>query len=376
MSTFTGARLLDPTSSNLKGHGSGSGGGASGGVGGGVGGGGGGGGGVGGGVGAGLESSGGGGDDETIRARERRYESEYYSFASQDAEEFYGHPDCEPHLPSRFSTTTTSTSTYVDVDFSSTDRMTDLNVNLNDDVDPMQLQPGDFHPAWVPQIFTLGYNKPSTPRKQPSSSSSSNNKQRQERPEISEPFQLTSSLLTRRPTIGRFPSNNSSNSSSSCSHSQSSPPPSPRFNNSQGNHHGGSNSTRGVPVIFTRSHTYPTPTTTASSSKQETGPLFLRRGFSFGNNNPNSQSNSSSPTHTPSAPPSSWSSSCEAYNAASSASSASRPTTPNSRPRFRTSVLGRIKSQKKESSTQSLEDSSWVMVDVTSVIRQRIVREA
>lgn len=42
------------------------------------------------------------------------------------------------------------------------------------------LRPGDLHPAWVPQIFNVGYTKPKTSRSSP------------KRPEISGPFQLTS----------------------------------------------------------------------------------------------------------------------------------------------------------------------------------------
>jgi len=171
----------------------------------------------------------------------------------------------------------------------------------------MQLQPGDLHPAWVPQIFTLGYNKPSTPKKS-------------KRLDISEPFQLSSSLLAKRPSIRRF----------------TSPPPSPR--SSQGH-------SRGIPP-FTRSNTYSPP---SSNAKTETGPLFLRRGFSFGSSNPhpNPSPNSITGLETP-----------------------SRPTTPSNRPRF-TSVLGKMKSQKKDS-----PEDCWVMVDITSVIRQRIVKES
>ncbi|KAK1220965.1 hypothetical protein PQX77_016236 [Marasmius sp. AFHP31] len=100
-----------------------------------------------------------------------------------------GHPDCEPHLSSRFSVTTTSTSNYIDVDFGPNDRVGDVrnwtwpggkasktNLTTSD-----YLSPGDYHPPWIPQIFNVGYVRPKTPLSTP------------KRPEISEPFQLTGS---------------------------------------------------------------------------------------------------------------------------------------------------------------------------------------
>ncbi|KAG7086064.1 hypothetical protein E1B28_003584 [Marasmius oreades] len=105
-----------------------------------------------------------------------------------DDEEYgNGHPDCEPHLPSRFSVTTTSTSNYINVDFGEEDRE-GWSWTAGKTMDPSRstsdyLRPGDLHPAWVPQIFNAGYTKPK------SSSRASPLK----RPEISGPFQLTSS---------------------------------------------------------------------------------------------------------------------------------------------------------------------------------------
>ncbi|KAK7038821.1 hypothetical protein VNI00_010451 [Paramarasmius palmivorus] len=97
-----------------------------------------------------------------------------------------GHPECEPHLSSRFSTTTTSTSNYINVDFVSEETK-----SITRSKTPELLQPGDAHPPWLPQIFNVGYTKPrpSTPLRSQSS-----------RPVISEPFQLTSALFSRKPT--------------------------------------------------------------------------------------------------------------------------------------------------------------------------------
>ncbi|KAF9255546.1 hypothetical protein L218DRAFT_333727 [Marasmius fiardii PR-910] len=98
-----------------------------------------------------------------------------------------GHPDCEPHLSSRFSVTTTSTSNYIDVDFGDADNEGwNWNWSVGKSVKPSHstsdyLRPGDLHPAWVPQIFNAGYLKPKPSRLPP------------KRPEISGPFQLTSS---------------------------------------------------------------------------------------------------------------------------------------------------------------------------------------
>ncbi|KAL0575956.1 hypothetical protein V5O48_006026 [Marasmius crinis-equi] len=99
-----------------------------------------------------------------------------------------GHPDCEPHLPSRFSVTTTSTSNYIDIDFgAATERDLSWNWTWPGGKNPKPnaptseyLSPGDYHPPWIPQIFNAGYTRPkesSTPK----------------RPEVSEPFQFMSS---------------------------------------------------------------------------------------------------------------------------------------------------------------------------------------
>ncbi|CAA7259344.1 unnamed protein product [Cyclocybe aegerita] len=54
--------------------------------------------------------------DQMMRKRGVRGPDETHSIDDEGFFETSSHPDCEPHLPSRFSTTTTSTSTYITID--------------------------------------------------------------------------------------------------------------------------------------------------------------------------------------------------------------------------------------------------------------------
>ncbi|KAL0571312.1 hypothetical protein V5O48_010647 [Marasmius crinis-equi] len=118
------------------------------------------------------------GNKASVYGKDGEYEDDF---------DFYGggHPDCDPHLPSRFSVTTTSTSNYVDVDFAEDEGDTSTwsgGKLVATKGTSEYLRPGDYHPPWIPQIFNVGYTKPKPP---PISTP--------KRPEISEPFQLTGS---------------------------------------------------------------------------------------------------------------------------------------------------------------------------------------
>ncbi|KIK63342.1 hypothetical protein GYMLUDRAFT_241840 [Collybiopsis luxurians FD-317 M1] len=247
------------------------------------------------------------------------------------------HPDCEPHLTSRFSTTTTSTSNYIEVDFGAEDERAFSESQGREQ--GMDLLPGDIHPAWIPQIFTVGYTKP------PSSGP--------DRPEISEPFQLTPMRreeLTRHNTFpGRFSPISSYKSSSS---------------------------------LFSGSRSISVSATTADSPKSaNSSPTSsLRRGLSFGSGLSREGSHPfqiRSPKSTHAALNSEdelpeQSTSPTILNSVLSSPS-SCPSTPTRRPSKVISVLGKLKSPKK-----GQMDGSWVFVDVevTSRIHQRVVNES
>jgi len=237
------------------------------------------------------------------------------------------HPDCEPHLASRFSTTTTSTSNYIDVDFNEQDQL-NFSSSIEDD-----LLPGDFHPAWVPQIFSVGYTKP--PSYGP------------KRPEISEPFQLTP--MTRRDELetptrqntlpSRLPSS-AKPSSSSLS-------------------------------LFSLSRSYSSAsshTTSRTESTHSSPTSSLRRGFSFGSHRHHSRSQSSL------TPATSVSSVDEDMDTSSpdgldDAPISFRPHTPTRRPSM-SSMFGKRKSPNSKKGSEA-----WVMVDVEvrPTIHQRVV---
>ncbi|KAJ3994260.1 hypothetical protein F5050DRAFT_1809775 [Lentinula boryana] len=242
-----------------------------------------------------------------------------------------GHSDCEPHLPSRFSTTTTSTSNYIEVDLAEEDQTNLSSKPLEDD-----LIPGDCHPAWIPQIFTLGYTKsPSYGAK---------------RPEISEPFQLAPMQSPELKNHNNLPSHFRLTSKSSSLFSRS------RLQNS----------------TYIVASTPAASSTPSSSSRQrkDSGSARLspttsvRRGFSFGSSHvqhSNHSQLSSSILHaSPNTEENSQSSAIE--------KTPSRPQTPTRRPSI-TSVLGKLKSPRKG------QPEAWVLVDVevTPTIRQRLV---
>ncbi|KAL0565353.1 hypothetical protein V5O48_016672 [Marasmius crinis-equi] len=95
-----------------------------------------------------------------------------------------GHPDCEPHLPSRFSVTTISTSNYLDINFGAATKRDLWNwtwprgktSKLNPSASNHS-NPEDEHPPWILQIFKAGYTRPKGPSLKPIL------------PEISESFQ-------------------------------------------------------------------------------------------------------------------------------------------------------------------------------------------
>ncbi|KAJ3930552.1 MAG: hypothetical protein NXY57DRAFT_1062426 [Lentinula lateritia] len=235
------------------------------------------------------------------------------------------HPDCEPHLHSRFSTTTTSTSNYIEVALGEEDQINLSSKPLQDD-----LLPGDSHPAWIPQIFTVGFTKPSS--------------HGPGRPEISEPFQLTP---VRPPELKThtLPSHFSLTSKSSS--------------------------------VLTRSRLHMSssvaaanPTSSSTPSREDMRGTHLsptasvRRGFSFGYGHiqRNDHAPPFSSTHSRNAEESSESSAL--------GSVISRPQTPTRCPSI-TSVFGKLKSPRKGQS------EPWVMVDVevTPMIHQRLVTE-
>ncbi|KAJ3744482.1 hypothetical protein DFH05DRAFT_1193307 [Lentinula detonsa] len=242
-----------------------------------------------------------------------------------------GHSDCEPHLPSRFSTTTTSTSNYIEVDLAEEDRTNLSSKPLQDD-----LIPGDCHPAWIPQIFTVGYTKP------PSYGA--------KRPEISEPFQLTPMQSPELKNHNNLPSHFGLTSKSSSLFSRS----------------------------RLQSSTYIVASTPAASStpfssshqRKDSGSARLspttsvRRGFSFGSSHVQRSNHSQLSSSILHASPNSE----ENSHSSANERTPSRPQTPTRRPSI-TSVLGKLKSPRKG------QPEAWVMVDVevTPTIHQRLV---
>ncbi|KAJ3814078.1 hypothetical protein F5876DRAFT_73242 [Lentinula aff. lateritia] len=235
------------------------------------------------------------------------------------------HPDCEPHLHSRFSTTTTSTSNYIEVALGEEDRINLSSKPLQDD-----LLPGDSHPAWIPQIFTVGFTKPSS--------------YGPGRPEISEPFQLTP---VRPPELKNhtLPSHFSLTSKSSSLLTRS------RLHISSS-------------VAAANPTSSSTPSREDMSGTHSSPTASVRRGFSFGSGHiqRNDHAPPFSSTHSRNAEESSESSAL--------GSVISRPQTPTRRPSI-TSVFGKLKSPRKGQS------EPWVMVDVevTPMIHQRLVTE-
>ncbi|ESK89090.1 hypothetical protein Moror_5306 [Moniliophthora roreri MCA 2997] len=128
----------------------------------------------------------------TISGRQLLHKASQLSFSLNDDENLEydafgnGHPECEPHLPSRFSTTTTSTSNYINVDFSPEDAKHAFPFTT-----PEVPQDDDTQTSRLPQIFNVGQIRPRLNATLRSQSS---------RPVISEPFQLTSSLFYRKTT--------------------------------------------------------------------------------------------------------------------------------------------------------------------------------
>ncbi|KAJ4494848.1 hypothetical protein C8J55DRAFT_106471 [Lentinula edodes] len=235
------------------------------------------------------------------------------------------HPDCEPHLHSRFSTTTTSTSNYIEVALGEEDHINLSSKPLQDD-----LLPGDSHPAWIPQIFTVGFTKPSS--------------YGPGRPEISEPFQLTP---VRPPELKNhtLPSHFSLTSKSSSLLTRS------RLHMSSS-------------VAAANQTSSSTPSREDMSGTHLSPTASVRRGFSFGSGHiqRNDHAPPFSSTHSKNSQESSESSAL--------GSVISRPQTPTRRPSI-TSVLGKLKSPRKGQS------EPWVMVDVevTPMIHQRLVSE-
>ncbi|KAF8825205.1 hypothetical protein HHX47_DHR7000665 [Lentinula edodes] len=227
--------------------------------------------------------------------------------------------------PSRFSTTTTSTSNYIEVDLGEEDQINLSSKSLQDD-----LLPGDSHPAWIPQIFTVGFTKPSS--------------YGPGRPEISEPFQLTP---MRPPELKShtLPSHFSLTSKSSSLLTRS------RLHMSSS-------------VAAANPTSSSTPSREDMSGTQLSPTASVRRGFSFGSGHiqRNDHSPPFSSTHSRNAEESSESSAL--------GSVISRPQTPTRRPSI-TSVFGKLKSPRKGQS------EPWVMVDVevTPMIHQRLVTE-
>ncbi|KAJ3761039.1 hypothetical protein EV360DRAFT_80617 [Lentinula raphanica] len=243
-----------------------------------------------------------------------------------------GHSDCEPHLPSRFSTTTTSTSNYIEVDFGEEDAKV-----LSSQPSQDNLGPGDCHPAWIPQIFTVGYTKP------PSSGS--------KRPKISEPFQLASIRSEELSQRSSLPSQFGFTLKSSSLFSRS------RLLSS--------NSVAPSPTAFNFAPA-PSPLSGNDSSVTRVPPTSsLRRGFSFGSNHGHHDDHSRTATSTMRNGEEKLSpETCGTL----SESNSSRPQTPTRRPSI-SSVLGKLKTPKKGQS------DAWVMVDVevTPTIHQRLV---
>jgi hypothetical protein len=257
-----------------------------------------------------------------------------------------GHPDCEPHLTSRFSTTTTSTSNYIEVDFSEEDKIYYADYSIakgNDPQEECELVPGD--PRWVPQIFTLGYTKPPSPPPPPppEDGGRGRDKDGSRRPEISEPFQLAP---MKRPVLPRHNTFSPTSRSSPTKLSSS--------------------------FLFTRSriHSSPSSVGVSASANMNSSPTSSPR-HGLGSRARHGVHSSEYPNPTRSEDNLEPSMTTDSSSSSSSSTLVSDSPTLKRRPSKVASVLGRLKSQKKG------RVDSWVLVDVEVIsrIHQRVVDE-